>query len=238
MTGSVATRSETALEETNRSHGAERLFRGTEYRERRGLRSGQAPTHSRFIAAMKFFLPLIAIFLIFLVVVWPSIKPGDDTFRIGFADIDAGRDERPSLQNARFFGADEKQRPYSISSDLVTQVSPDGAVIDLEKPKADIALEDDTWLVLTAKTGRFYKRDSVLSLKGDVNLFHDTGYEFHTETATIDMNNGIAKGSDPVAGQGPFGELAAEGFQLLKHGRRIVFTGRATLALYNLGDAK
>lgn len=197
------------------------------------FRSSYTPGYSRFVTVLKFFLPLVALVLISLIVLWPALRPEDNTFRIGFSDIDSGRDERPSLQNARFFGADDKQQPYSISSDLVTQVSEDDSVVDLEKPKADIAMKDGTWLVLTAKTGRFFKPEAKLDLNGDVNLFHDTGYEFHTQKASIDMNAGTASGDEPVFGQGPFGELQAEGFRLLNRGSRLVFTGQSKLVLFN-----
>lgn len=197
---------------------------------------GSAPLfsagYSNFISVVKILLPIVALALVSLVVFWPHLRPIDNAFRIGFADIDMGADEKPSLQNARFFGADEKQQPYSVSSDLVMPVGADETQYDLEKPKADIALEDGTWLVLTARTGRFDKTSASLVLNGDVNLFHDMGYEFHTQTATVDMNLGTATGNDPVNGQGPFGELEAEGFRLMDRGKRIEFTGQSRLILY------
>ena len=99
-------------------------------------------------------------------------------------------------------------------------------------PKADITLDDGTWLVLTAKNGVFRQVKKTLDLTGAVNLFHDSGYEFQTSKAKIDLQKGLARGSAPVRGQGPFGELQGEGFRLLNKGKTIVFTGKSKLVIY------
>ena len=52
-----------------------------------------------------------------------------------------------------------------------------------------------------------------------------------TDTAAIEMNAGNAQGDAPVAAQGPFGTLTAEGFRLRDRGQVVVFTGRSHLTL-------
>jgi lipopolysaccharide export system protein LptC len=46
------------------------------------------------------------------------------------------------------------------------------------------------------------------------------------------MKAGDARGSKPVEGQGPFGNLKAEGFVIHNRGERIEFTGRSTIVLH------
>ncbi len=50
-----------------------------------------------------------------------------------------------------------------------------------------------------------------MTLNGDVTLFHDNGLSFQTDSATIDLQNKTAEGSDPVEGQNGDGELLARG---------------------------
>ena len=104
--------------------------------------------------------------------------------------------------------------------------------MDLEFPKADLTLQGGAWLALAAETGVFLKSSQTLDLAGKVNLFHDRGYEIRTERARIDLKQGTASGDVAVTGQGPFGTLQSEGFQLLNQGRRILFTGKARLVLF------
>lgn len=188
--------------------------------------------YSRFVSVAKMVLPLIALIIITAVLIWPHMKVTDNSFRIGFASIKTTEGEEPSMHNARYFGADDKKQPYSVTADLATALGEGVQAVELEMPKADIALEDGTWLVLTAKNGVYERSTEIIDLTGAVNLFHDTGYEFHTEKARLNLAAGTAEGHVPVDGQGPFGALKAEGFKLYDKGKRIEFTGKASLKLY------
>ncbi len=82
------------------------------------------------------------------------------------------------------------------------------------------------------------KDNEVLHLDGEVDLFHDTGFEMHTPSATVDLKNGTAAGDQPVRGHGPTGALNAAGFRILDGGKRILFTGKARLVLSPGGPAR
>ena len=79
------------------------------------------------------------------------------------------------------------------------------------KPKGDITLKDGTWLALSAEAGVYRKKDELLDLEGNVNLFHDGGYEIATSRARIDLAKNSAEGDEPVVGQGPDTELQRRG---------------------------
>ncbi|HJO96854.1 MAG: LPS export ABC transporter periplasmic protein LptC [Rhodospirillales bacterium] len=200
---------------------------------RPGAPRRHAPGYSRFVAMMKFFLPLTALTLIVLIAVWPHLQPEDSRFRIGFAVLGAGETENPSMINARYVGTDEDDQPFSITADMATNLLKDATAVELEMPKADIALKDGTWLVLTAEAGSYDRAGKKLSLAGAVNLFHDSGYELRTPEAEIDLDKGIATGDKLVEGHGPFGELQAEGFRLENKGKLITFTGKASVLIYS-----
>ena len=99
-------------------------------------------------------------------------------------------------------------------------------------PKADVTLDNGTWLVLTANYGLFAHLENTLNLEGMVNLFHDSGYEFQTEKAAINMASGVASGNMPIQGQGDFGILSAQGFELVDKGKTIYFKGKSKLTLH------
>ncbi len=193
--------------------------------------------YSRFVHAMKWLLPAVAAVLILAIMAWPYLRTDDLRFRISFAALTADQTEDPSMVNPRYLGIDNDNQAYSVTADLARKLAT-GALtsgplaVELEMPKADITLKDGTWLVLTAENG-VYKRDAqTLDLVGAVNLFHDSGYEFRTSRARIDLEKGRAVGDQAVHGQGPFGDLKAEGFDLLDKGKTIVFTGKSKLVIY------
>ena len=74
----------------------------------------------------------------------------------------------------------------------------------------------------------------LLDLVGAVNMYHDNGFEIHTQKAEIEMNVGNASGSVPVDGQGPFGTIKSDsGFELEDKGAVIRFLGNAKMVIFD-----
>ncbi|MGB0682637.1 MAG: LPS export ABC transporter periplasmic protein LptC [Magnetovibrionaceae bacterium] len=193
--------------------------------------------YSRFVALTKVVLPVAAAFLIALVAIWPHLRPSDSRFSLSFASLTPQEISEPSMVNPRYVGTDENRQVYSVTADIARAVGEGVSTVELEMPKADMTLEDGTWLVLTADTGVFKRDGDILDLDGAVNLFHDSGYEFRTRSARIELSKGIAHGTQPIQGQGSFGELEAEGFRIEGRGDTVVFTGRSRLLIEDVQNA-
>lgn len=192
-------------------------------------------SHSRFVVLMKIALPVLALVLVGLIFIWPKLQASDNRFQVGFSAIKARELDNPSMMNLRFVGTDEKEQPFAVTADLARNVLQGDLPVELEMPKADLGLNDGTWIALTAETGLYMRGQRLLDLDGHVNLFHDSGYEFKTARARIELATGTAYGTVPVAGHGPFGELQAEGFRLENANRVIYFTGRSRVVMYQAG---
>ena len=188
--------------------------------------------YSRFVQMMKVLLPAVAALLIVLILIWPYLRSEDLRFRLSFAALTANETEDPSMVNPRYLGIDGENQAFSITADLARRLAEGSAVVELEMPKADITLNDGTWLVVTAHHGVYKQIKKTLELTGAVNMFHDSGYEFKTSKVSIDLEKGFAKGDAAVRGQGPFGDLRGEGFRLIDKGKTIVFTGKSKLVIY------
>jgi lipopolysaccharide export system protein LptC len=199
--------------------------------QRRAPRAKRA-AYSRFVYAMKLFLPTVALGLVVLVVLWPQIHIDSSQFSIGFARLKLSGGESPSMVNARFVGTDRRNQPFAVTADLAKSTSLGSSNVELEMPKADLGMNDGSAMMLTANMGLFDQNDKTLKLQGAVNLFHDSGYEFKTAAADVDFTTGTASGTKPVDGQGPFGELHAEGFRITGDGKRLLFTGKAKLTIF------
>lgn len=206
----------------------------------RSLRPNAAPRilsrtlsgYSRFVTTMKLALPVVALLLVGLVMIWPHIHGKDNRFQIGFSGIEAREATDLNMVNARYLGSDNQGQPFVITADLARNATPSAAQIDLEMPKADITLKDSSWLVLTANTGRYAPAERNLDLSGAVTLFHDAGYEIRTPSARISLATGEANGYEPISGQGPFGNMRAEGFYMSTASGTLVFTGKSHVTFY------
>jgi lipopolysaccharide export system protein LptC len=190
---------------------------------------------SRFVALMKYLLPVLAMSLLALVVAWPQLVPSEDRLRIDLAAVGPAGGSKPQVLNPRVLGVDAQSRPFQITADLGSRTQTgDGRDIYLfDQPKADITMADGSWVAVTSDSGRYEEASKTLYLKDNVNLFHDSGYEFITRSARFDVVNDSASGDDPVHGQGPFGTLDSQGFRILDGGERIIFTGKARMTIYN-----
>ena len=188
--------------------------------------------YSRFVSFMKFVLPVVALALAGLVILWPQLRSIEAGLPLGFGRLKLSDSADPSMINARFVGADSKNQPFSVTADLAKNVLGGSTKVELEMPKADLLVRDGTWLVLTANSGIYDKTAKTLNLQGAVNLFHDSGYEFKTKSAQIDLQQGVAIGDVAVDGQGPFGVLKAEGFRIKDRGKVMLFTGKSQLTIY------
>lgn len=182
---------------------------------------------------LKLGLPSVAAILIGLVAIWPQINPRNDRIPLGFASVSKEEIDQLRMVNPRYTGLDGRNQPYSLTADAATQVGKGTNLVELEQPKADITLKNGTWIALTADTGLFSQQQHIIQLTDNVSLFHDAGYDFHTSSAYIDMSAGTAYGQEPIEGQGPFGNIKAQGFRVIDRGERVIFTGKAKMVIYS-----
>ena len=188
--------------------------------------------YSVFVTWMKLLLPALACALVILVVAWPQIVPDDSGFKLEAISDIAQQAETLSMLNARYTGFDEERRPFTITADVASQEPGDDEKINLVLPKADITLTGGEWLAVTADRGLYERTKQQLHLEGNVNLFHDNGFEMRSEEANVDLQEGKAWGDLPVEGQGPAGTIKSRGFRVYDRGSRIFFTGQSHMLLY------
>jgi lipopolysaccharide export system protein LptC len=197
----------------------------------RPLPSGLYAGYSRFVNLMKLLLPLAAAGLLVALFAWPQIRQTAEGFRLNFAAMPAIDAESMEMVKPRFTGFDSSNRPYTITADTANQLSRESSEIAMERLQADMTMEDGVWLALHSDFGVFDRTGERLDLIGGVGLFHDRGYEIRTESATIDLDAGTVAGDDPVVGQGPFGDMRAEGFRISEQGTSIRLLGASRLEI-------
>ena len=188
--------------------------------------------YGRFVGIMRILLPTIATALLILVALWPQITDQQQRYSITPSKIAASAAKTLTMTNGVYSGIDENRRPFTLTADSVNLSNSELSIVALTAPKADLLMEDGSWVAVTAREGTYDRDKKILKLRGAVNLFHDSGYEFRTSAAVIDMMAGDAYGTDPVEGQGPFGNIKSEGFTIRNRGARVEFTGKADLLLY------
>lgn len=201
------------------------------HRRPRIIRSGPLARYSRFVGVMKVLLPGLAAVLLGLVAAWPKLTQDADRFQISYARLSPKEVETLSMVNARYFGVDASNRPFAVTADQAAQARGTTDVVNLTLPKADFTSSSGANVFVDAQRGVYNQTTRMLELEGGVNLFHDTGYELHTDRAVVDLGRNAARSDSPVQGHGPQGRIQAEGFEIRDRGQEVVFTGKAALRL-------
>lgn len=184
---------------------------------------------SRTVALMKLLLPALALAIVALILTWPQLIPDHANFRLGDNPlrVTPSVTDGLTMDNPRYVGVDEQQRPFQVTARRASQVSRDANRLQLETPQADIAIAPDEWLALTAKRGIYDKNARTIDLDGDVTLYHDRGYTLSSPSARVSLSEGSVSGDQPISGHGPSGTVEGEGFRVLDRGARFVFTGKS-----------
>ncbi len=193
-------------------------------------RQGVGRRHSRFVALAKRLLPALAGAML-LIAVWPRLDAAFLSLHIKLPRLDVSDARDLHMISARYSGFDRENRPFVITADVARQKPQLDGLISLEHPKGDLTMVSGSWLELSGDTGFYQPTPQLLDLFGNVALFQDKGNEFHSSSAHVNMNAGTADGDDPVTGQGPFGDVTAQGFRILDRGATIIFKGHATLGI-------
>jgi len=198
---------------------------------------GQGPVRPKgrrgtSVRVLKVALPLIMVVTLGYVGYWWLESRGTVVDPQLINTLPGDTDAEVTVNDVKYDGKDKKGRPFSITAVSASHADGDDRHIALKKPLADITMASGAYVALTANDGILDRDADIVTLSGDVTLFHDNGLSFQTDSATIDLNAKTAEGNDPVEGQNGDGELVSQGFRVRDDGDTIEFTGKAYMKIY------
>ena len=186
--------------------------------------------YTRFVALSKRFLWLLITIMVVLVVWIASYNSGENGARIVFSNIPKSGVLQNIMSKPHYQGIDVRGRPYTVTADKAAQVDKDS--VSLENIRADMVMSNGVWIALNAGFGILNLQTKMLELSQGLDVFYDGGYEFRTDHAHVDIQQGSAYGDAPIEGQGGIGTLQADGFSMGTHGETIHFTGKVKMTIF------
>ena len=195
--------------------------------------AGRAGGYSKFVGFMRYALPLGALLLLGLVVVWPLATGREEGFRISFTDA-PDLDGSLRMVNARYLGVDNRNQPYTVTAAEASQPEPNSPLVTLKDISADVFTDKGSgqWVALTAREGLYQRQTRQLDLAGDVSIYSDQGHEIHTARAHVDLAARTADSDAPLDGQGPLGLLQAGNFYLDDNAQAMFFGGGVKMTVF------
>lgn len=192
--------------------------------------------YTRFVVFTKFGLLLVSTCLVAYMVMKASWNGEESKYSLVFSNIEVGEGGASKMIKPRLQGTDTEGRPYNILGEYAVQ--PAQNQVSIHKVQGDMTLKDGSWATIMAETGDFDTTTMKAHLVGDVSLFHDSGYEFHSENVYADMKAKRAYSETPVEGQGLLGNLVADKFSMDTAEAVLRFDGNVKVTIYTQGRKK
>ena len=126
-----------------------------------------------------------------------------------------------TMLNPRFTGRDANGQPYVITADTAQRNGANPSLIELVNP----ALDDGLNGTVQAPRGVFDQEAQHLELFEDVILTDAGGNRFVTTHARMYVQENRVVGLEPLEGEGPFGRLRADSYEINDGGDRVTFRG-------------
>lgn len=172
--------------------------------------------YSRFVSMAKFGLAGSALALVALLAAWPTLK------EIPQPHIGVERGQ-PEISRPRFISSDDANQPYSVTATRAQEQADEPNIVSLEQPEAEMTENTGAWVTLRGDRGWYDRKTGILKMNGHVRILRDDGSELRTEEAFILVRDGTAWGDVYTEGQGPQGEIKAQGFRMKDRGKTMTF---------------
>lgn len=200
-----------------------------------GERRSASEGYTKFVRVMRFILPLVAIALTAVIVLWDEM--GARMSKVDQAkfmpEVEQARGE---MLNPKFDSTDSEGRPYSITADKATQDQNDPKIMLMQNPESFIKLGQDENMSGRSKSGVYEQEIGKLYLSEAVQLDHSSGYTLQSNELRIDLKTGQAFSDQPVHVEGKMGTIDANGLEADNNSGLVIFKGPATLILVEAGN--
>jgi lipopolysaccharide export system protein LptC len=191
----------------------------------------EALRYSKFVFLMKRVLSLGAFLIIAAVLAFFFVQRQPRQLSMSYETL--GRIENDlAMVKPRLTGADEKGNPFVITADMAVQDSKNAKKASLKNLEADLALDKNNWINARARAGMVDMAAGKLELTGGISVFTDTGYELHSQSASMDLKQSVVHGHEAVTGQGPDGTLRADRFHADRSTNQLTLSGHVEMTLH------
>ncbi|MDE2380313.1 LPS export ABC transporter periplasmic protein LptC [Bradyrhizobium sp.] len=202
-------------------------------------RFASAARHSRLVRILRVAVPAAVVFAMAAIVGVSVFNP----FRMLMPKLplDAGNlvvsGTRITMESPHLAGYTPDQRPYELWAKTATQDVTDPDRVELSALRAKLLMEDQSTLLMDARTGIFDNKQQLLDLRKDIFLRTSTGYEARLNQAFVDMGKGTVTSDEHVDVKLTNGTLSSDRLRITEGGEVIRFEGNVVMHLDKLGDA-
>ena len=186
--------------------------------------------YSRFVFWMRRGLSFGAFAIIFTVLAFFFVQRQPRQLAMTYEKLGHVENDLTMLK-PRLTGSDDKGDPFVITADAAVQDARDAKRAKLSNIEADLATGKSGWVNARARQGSVDMGGGRLELFGGIDLYSGDGYELHTASASVNLNDNIVHGHEHVTGQGPTGDFSADTFHADREKGQLLLIGHVQMTI-------
>jgi lipopolysaccharide export system protein LptC len=193
----------------------------------------RASRHSILVRALRVFIPLGSFGLAALLTAgYVAARMNEDNgTNATAAPITEGL---LTMHAPRLTGFQPDARSYEVTAKSATQDVSRQTEVGLNNPVAKIEMMANSFARIIAQSGLYDTAGENLTLKKDIKIVTDTGYDVSLSNAQIDLKNGSIVSKEAVKVEMQDGRIDAKNMQASESGTRIIFSGGVKSTFTNL----
>jgi lipopolysaccharide export system protein LptC len=185
--------------------------------------------HDWLVKWTKVILPSAVGVLIAVLALAPLGKKSDVSFILDKKKVQ-NAPERMRVEQARYFGTDEKGQQFTMTADRAVQPSSEVPIVDIRGMFATLKMTQGP-LLIAANQGRYNLDTQRVMIDGPVKVAGGDGYKLATRDVTVDLKQKQLASAGPVAGAMRLGRFQAGQLHANLDNRTVVLDHGARLKI-------
>lgn len=201
-------------------------------------RFASAARHSRLVRILRIAVPVTVVAALGAILAVSIFNP----FRVLMPNLplDSGNlvvsGTKITMESPHLAGYTPDQRPYELWAKTATQDITDPDHVELATLRSKLLMEDQSIMLLDARTGIFDNKQQQLDLRKDIFLRTSTGYEARLSQAFVDMAKGTVSSDEHVDVKLTNGTLTSDRLRITEGGDVVRFEGNVVMHLDSLNS--
>jgi len=201
-------------------------------------RFAAAARHSRMVRILRIAVPAAVVVAMAAIIFVSIVNP----FRALMPNVPLEMDNlvvsgtKITMESPHLSGFSTDGRPYEMWAKAAIQDVTDPDHVELKTIRAKVAMQDQSTVIMDARTGFFDNKQQLLDLRKDIFLQSSTGYEARLTQAFVDMNKGTVTSDEHVDVKLLDGTLTSDKLRIYNSGEVVRFEGNVVMHLDKLGD--
>jgi len=198
-----------------------------------------ARRHSWVVRFLRVALPLAVVFTFVVITLTTYFNPLRSLTAL---PVDVGdlvvRGSKITMEQPKLSGFTRDSRAYNITADSAAQDLTKPDLIELNNIRAQVELQDNSTVRMSALEGTYNSKSETLKLNNDIRLNTSSGHTGRLSEATVDIKKGDVLSERPVRLKMLQGTLDANRLHITESGDLILFDRGVEMTLMlNKGDA-